>query len=76
MAFGDSFSKPDIGGVNAAKHHKSVSDAVLLAEKVRLFLGYGIYSPIHRYQVRVWASVVWVWVPGYRPRFIPLSAIA
>lgn len=75
MAFGEA---PSFGGRYVAHHQAAhqVSPDVLLAEKVRVWLGYGIYSPIHRYQVRVWASVVWVHVPGYRPRFIPLSAIA
>ncbi len=76
MAFGDSFSKPDVGGVNAAKHRQPIAPDILLAEKVRVFLGLGIYSPIHRYRVQVWASVAWVYVPGYRPRFVPLSALA
>jgi len=71
-------SAPYFGGQYIEQHRAAhqVKPEILLAEKVRVFLGYGIYSPIHRYRVQVWASVAWVHVPGYRPRFIPLSAIA
>ena len=30
-----------------------------------------MYRRLHEIQVREWWSVVWVWVPGYRPRFVP-----
>ncbi|MEO1391075.1 MAG: hypothetical protein AAFV85_27390 [Cyanobacteria bacterium J06634_6] len=29
-----------------------------------------MYRRLHEIQVREWWSVVWVWVPGYRPRFM------
>lgn len=75
MAFQDSYSKPDIGRVNAMRHYKAPSAEILRAEKIRAFLGLGLYSPIHKYQVQVWARVVWVHVPGLRPRFVSFSAI-
>ena len=75
MAFQDSYSKPDIGRVNAMRHYQAPSAEILRAEKIRAFLGLGLYSPIHRYQVRVWASIIWVHVPGHRPRFVSLKAI-
>jgi hypothetical protein len=75
MAFS---TAPYFGGRYLKKHREQhkVAPEILLAEKVRIFLGLGIYSPIHRYRVEVWTCVAWVHVPGFRPRFIPLSAVA
>jgi hypothetical protein len=72
MAFGDSYSRQDTGGGNAAKWRNHAE----IAAKLRAYLGLERCISVYQIKFEVWASVVWVYVPGFRPRFVSLVAIA
>lgn len=49
------------------------SNIVYSAAALRRMCGL-LYRRVTELQVREWWSVVWVWIPGYRPSFAPKQA--
>lgn len=70
MAFWIDYS-PTYGKQYEAKHRAHAQ----VAAKIRTFLGLGLYVGVHLIKFEVWEKVVWVHVPGFRPRFISRQAI-
>ena len=69
MAFEDSYNH------YRGKYQQLHRDRADIAQKIRAHLGLVRVVSVYSIRFEVWSSVVWVAIPGQRPRFVSRKAL-